>query len=110
MFISVTCFRQCFDPAYYYLEDPLPLPPTSVTDWDTQAEPESTIPLLQFSNHVAALHADGDIGFSKEYEAIQVSSAQQEFNSEYSQHPENKNKNRYLNILACKLCTLILPN
>ena len=82
-------------------------PPVSYTHLDVY---KRQIPLLQFSNHVAALHADGDIGFSKEYEAIQVSSAQQEFNSEYSQHPENKNKNRYLNILACKLCTLILPN
>lgn len=98
--VALVFCRKCFDPAYYYLEDPIPLPPTSITDWDTQAEPESTVPLHQFTNHVATLHADGDIGFSKEYEAIQVASAQQQLHTEYSQHPENKNKNRYLNILA----------
>lgn len=50
---------------------------------------------------MADLHADGDIGFSKEYEAIQAASAQEHHPAEHSQHPENKQKNRYLNIVAC---------
>ena len=52
--------------------------------------------------HVARLHADGDIGFSKEYEAIQAASAQEELTAEESEHPDNKQKNRYLNIVACE--------
>ena len=55
-----------------------------------------------FPQHVATLHADGDIGFSKEYEAIQSASFQEELCSEHSMSEENKNKNRYLNIVACK--------
>ncbi|KAG8291223.1 positive regulation of Schwann cell migration [Homalodisca vitripennis] len=92
----------CLHAAYYYLEDSPPLPQTSVTDWDTR-DPESTVPLGQFAAHVASLHADGDIGFSKEYEAIQAIANHHEFTTEYSQHPENKLKNRYLNILSCKI-------
>lgn len=57
--------------------------------------------VIIYLQHVADLHADGDIGFSKEYEAIQAASAQEHHPAEHSQHPENKQKNRYLNIVAC---------
>lgn len=60
------------------------------------------IPVPLFPQHVATLHADGDIGFSKEYEAIQSASFQGDLNSEHSMNEDNKNKNRYLNIVACK--------
>lgn len=52
--------------------------------------------------HVQLLHADGDIGFSKEYEAIQAASTQDSLSAEHSHHPDNKQKNRYLNIVACE--------
>ena len=55
-----------------------------------------------FPQHVATLHSDGDIGFSKEYEAIQNASFHEEQSSEHSMSEENKNKNRYLNIVACE--------
>lgn len=55
-----------------------------------------------FPQHVATLHADGDIGFSKEYEHIQSVSYQGELSSEHSMNEDNKNKNRYLNIVACE--------
>lgn len=84
--------------AYYYLEDLPPLLHTSVSDWD----PQTKVSLEQFPSHVAELHADGDIGFSKEYESIQNVSNNSGFSTEVSQHPENKLKNRYLNILACE--------
>lgn len=77
-----------------------------MSDWDTR-EPESTISVAQFVNHVAQLHADGDIGFSKEYEAIQNIANQHGFSTELSQHPENKLKNRYLNILSCESIPVI---
>ena len=63
---------------------------------------KQAIPAHMFQKHVAELHLDGDIGFSKEYEAIQATSVQEEYPAEHSQHPENKQKNRYLNIVACK--------
>ena len=86
--------------------DEPPRQSNALVDWDTRAEPgaqKSSVPVHLFSRHVASLHADGDIGFSKEYEAIQSTSTQDEHTSEHSHHPDNKQKNRYLNILACEL-------
>lgn len=80
------------------------MPPVALTgtsDWDNQ-DLQSAIPLSQFASHVARLHADSDIGFSKEYEAIQEVANQNNLTVQCSQHSENKLKNRYLNILACE--------
>lgn len=88
------------------MDDPPCSVPTASLDWN--AAPEGTteykgaIPVHMFSKHVAELHADGDIGFSKEYEAIQNEINAEEYTSEHSQHPDNRAKNRYLNIIACK--------
>lgn len=97
--------RRCFQGAYYYLDDPPRIPPlVGGTGWDgdTNDELKRAIPAHLFSKHVSELHVDGDIGFSKEYELIQSCSVQDDFSSEHSQHPDNKQKNRYLNIVACK--------
>lgn len=79
-------------------------------DWDQPVEVggeiRAAVPINEFAKHVAELHADGDIGFSKEYEAIQNESINEEYASEYSQHADNKTKNRYLNIIACKYLTI----
>ncbi|KAK7794416.1 hypothetical protein R5R35_010393 [Gryllus longicercus] len=91
-------WRKCFHAAYYYLDDPPRAPPPTLLDWD--GDMKTAIPVHLFPKHVSELHADGDIGFSKEYEAIQAASTQEEYTSEHSQHPDNKTKNRYLNILA----------
>lgn len=80
-------------------------------DWDQPVEVggeiRTAVPINEFAKHVAELHADGDIGFSKEYEAIQNESINEEYPSEHSQHPDNKQKNRYLNIIACKCNSFI---
>lgn len=92
-------FRKCFHTAYYYLDDPPRNVPT-LQDWEnTEQDGERTAVAVQnFAQHVAALHADGDIGFSKEYELIQSETG--DYTVENSQYAENKTKNRYLNILA----------
>lgn len=99
--------RVYFHAAYYYLEDPpfvshtLPTLPNS--DWWKHKEESHIVTVEGFARHVASLHADGDIGFSKEYEIIQEESMNFDFSTESSQLPENKTKNRYLNIVPCKL-------
>lgn len=65
-------------------------------------EVRGSIAVSDFAKHVASLHVDGDIGFSKEYEAIQGEALNDEYSSEHSQHPDNKGKNRYLNVIACR--------
>ncbi|ODN00699.1 Tyrosine-protein phosphatase 99A [Orchesella cincta] len=103
LLIAVVVWRRCFQGAYYYLDDPPRIPPLlGGTGWegDSTDELKRAIPAHIFPKHVTELHADGDIGFSKEYELIQSASVQEDFASEHSQHPENKQKNRYLNIVA----------
>lgn len=99
--------RKCFHAAYYYLDDPPNQGSTApLVDWEAPVEAggevRSAVPVHEFCKHVAELHADGDIGFSKEYESIQSESIVEDYPSEHSQHPDNKAKNRYLNIIACK--------
>lgn len=104
-------FRKCFRASYYYLDDPTSLSVPTACDWDQQKENgvNTAIPIHMFAKHVASLHADGDIGFSKEYDTIQncTSESHTVINS---QLPDNKMKNRYLNILACKLRFSLIVN
>ncbi|XP_017100957.2 tyrosine-protein phosphatase 99A isoform X3 [Drosophila bipectinata] len=96
--------RKCFHAAYYYLDDPPHHPNAPQVDWEVPVkigdEIRAAVPVNEFSKHVASLHADGDIGFSREYEAIQNECITDDLPCEHSQHPENKRKNRYLNITA----------
>ncbi|XP_014607845.1 PREDICTED: tyrosine-protein phosphatase 99A isoform X5 [Polistes canadensis] len=92
-------FRKCFHTAYYYLDYPPRNVPT-LQEWENSEQDgeRTAVSVQQFVQHVARLHADGDIGFSKEYEIIQSESGG--YTVENSQFAENKAKNRYLNILA----------
>ena len=114
-------FRKYFNESYYYLdESPATPAPSIVPDWDieqpmalntTEGGPEhkkkTAIPAHMFNAHVNLLHADGDIGFSKEYEAIQAMSTQEEFPADSSYLADNKLKNRYHNVVACKCAKLV---
>ncbi|XP_020811957.1 tyrosine-protein phosphatase 99A isoform X5 [Drosophila serrata] len=97
-------FTKCFHAAYYYLDDPPHHPNAPQVDWENPVkigdEIRAAVPVNEFAKHVASLHADGDIGFSREYEAIQNECISDDLPCEHSQHPENKRKNRYLNITA----------
>lgn len=102
--VAVILFWQVyFHAAYYYLEDPpfvshtVPTLPNS--DWWKHKQESHVVTVDGFARHVANLHVDGDIGFSKEYEIIQEESMNFDFSTESSQLPENKSKNRYLNIV-----------
>lgn len=113
--VPVEPSRKCLHSNYYYIDDHNQ--PQALPNVDLEApiiiagETRSAVYVEDFPRHVAALHADGDIGFSKEYELIQNESIVDEHSSEHSQHSDNKAKNRYLNIIACKstssLCLLV---
>ena len=43
-----------------------------------------------------------DVGFSKEYEELRADNCLDEYTAQDSQTPENRDKNRYPNIVACE--------
>ncbi|RWS27801.1 tyrosine-protein phosphatase 99A-like protein, partial [Leptotrombidium deliense] len=99
--LTIILWRKYFQAAYYYLDDPPSQTRGSSPQFsETYDESEyASVPVSLWSKHVQDLHADSDIGFSREYEAIQ-STMDVDLSCEYSQMMENKNKNRYVNIVA----------
>lgn len=101
-------FRRCFKSAYYEIDDlPRVVAPVGVPDWEESPGPDGTAPggidADKIKDHVASLHADGEIGFSREYGEIKrYCEKELAVTSNHCSHPDNKCKNRYLNISACK--------
>ena len=103
--IGLVVWRRYCDSAYYYLEDPPRIaPPVGIPDWEEEPGPDGgrgAVSVDDFPAHVSRLHADSDIGFSREYdEILRYSMKSVNATHEHSSHPDNKHKNRYLNIVA----------
>ena len=90
--------RHC-ESAYCYLEDPPRIvQPVGIPDWEGEPGPDGEygpVSVDDFPAHVGRLHADSDIGFSREYsEILRYSVDGVNASSEHSSHPDNKHKNR----------------
>ena len=72
--LGFVIWRRYCESAYYYLEDPPKLvPPVGIPDWEEEPGPDGergAVAVDDFPAHVTRLHADSDIGFSREYDEI----------------------------------------
>ncbi|XP_076870406.1 receptor-type tyrosine-protein phosphatase gamma isoform X2 [Brachyhypopomus gauderio] len=101
---SLLCikYRRFFHAAHIYIEDRNSprvirnesLPALSIPD-DQEA-----VPVRQFLKHIMELYANNHHGFTKEFDEVQHCTVDVKITAEHSNHPDNKPKNRYVNIVA----------
>ncbi|XP_054472265.1 receptor-type tyrosine-protein phosphatase gamma [Anoplopoma fimbria] len=102
LLIVMVYWRRFFQTAHFYVEESSS--PRVVANENIPIIPipddMDAIPVKQFIKHIMELYKNNLQGFSEEFEEVQRSTADLKITSEHSNHPDNKHKNRYINIVA----------
>uniref|UniRef100_A0A3Q1BWY3 protein-tyrosine-phosphatase n=1 Tax=Amphiprion ocellaris TaxID=80972 RepID=A0A3Q1BWY3_AMPOC len=95
-------WRTCFQTAHFYIDDsssPRVITAPSTTYFFFYFSDEQTaFPVKDFVKHVAKLHDTQ--AFQREFEEVHACTVDLGMTTDSSNHPDNKTKNRYSNILA----------
>uniref|UniRef100_A0A8D3B5W9 protein-tyrosine-phosphatase n=1 Tax=Scophthalmus maximus TaxID=52904 RepID=A0A8D3B5W9_SCOMX len=100
--LSLCPCRRFFQTAHFYVEEsssPRVVANESIPVIPIPDDMEA-IPVKHFVKHIMALYKNNLQGFAEEFEEVQRCTADLKITAEHSNHPDNKHKNRYINIVA----------
>uniref|UniRef100_A0A4W6D8T7 Receptor-type tyrosine-protein phosphatase gamma n=1 Tax=Lates calcarifer TaxID=8187 RepID=A0A4W6D8T7_LATCA len=102
LLIVMVYWRRFFQTAHFYVEESSS--PRVVANENIPVIPipddMEAIPVKHFVKHIMELYKNNLQGFAEEFEEVQRSTADLKITAEHSNHPDNKHKNRYINIVA----------
>ncbi|KAK7916577.1 hypothetical protein WMY93_012338 [Mugilogobius chulae] len=102
LLVVMIYWRRFFQTAHFYVEESSS--PRVVANENIPVIPipddMEAVPVKQFIKHVMELYKNNLQGFSEEFEEVQRCTADLKITAEHSNHPDNKHKNRYINIVA----------